>query len=158
MVSVVASVPIGNNPDGAVLMEPDGTVLGILDKSGVPAAGSGSVFLPGEFVVQVARELMSDGGHIVHGWLGIHGANPSPKQPEGALVIAVDKSGASDDYLRAWRRDRGDRWRAGPIDGRPALSAVPPGPGDLGRPARRPGPTPSARWACGSARRPRHSP
>ena len=53
----------GDNPDGAVLMEPDGVVLGILDKSGVPAAGNGSVFLPGEFVMQVAQELMSDGGH-----------------------------------------------------------------------------------------------
>jgi len=110
MVSVVASVPTGNNPDGAVLMEPDGVVLGILDKSGVPAAGNGSVFLPGEFVMQVAQELMSDGGHIVHGWLGIHGANPSPTQPEGALVVAVDRSSASNDHLQ-----RGDVIEA--IDG-----------------------------------------
>jgi S1-C subfamily serine protease len=110
MVSVVASAPTANNSEGAVLLEPDGAVLGLLDKAGVPADGSGSVFLPGQFVKQVARELMSDGGHIVHGWLGIHGANPSAKQPAGALVVAVDRSGAADDNLR-----RGDVIEA--IDG-----------------------------------------
>jgi S1-C subfamily serine protease len=110
MVSVVASVQTTNSPAGAVLLEPDGTVLGILDKTGVPADGNGAVFLPGEFVQQVANELMSDGGHIVHGWLGIHGANPSAKQPAGALVVAVDHSGAADDNLR-----RGDVIEA--IDG-----------------------------------------
>jgi len=111
MVSVVASVPTGASPDGAVLMEPDGAVLGILDKSGVSSAGSGSVFLPGEFVVQVAQELTTDGGHISHGWLGINGTNSSSKQPKGALVIAVDKTGPSRDQLQ-----RGDVIEA--IDGR----------------------------------------
>lgn len=111
MVSLVASMPDGVDPAGAVLMEPDGTVLGILDKSGVPSAGNGSVFLPGEFVVQVAHELMDDGGQIRHGWLGIQGANPGPTQPSGALVTAVDKTGSSDDRLH-----QGDVIEA--IDGR----------------------------------------
>jgi S1-C subfamily serine protease len=100
MVSLVATMPESVDPAGAVLMERNGTVLGILDKSGVPSAGSGSVFLPGEFVVQVARELMDDGGRIRHGWLGIEGTNPGPTKPLGALVTAVDKTGSSIDRLR----------------------------------------------------------
>lgn len=115
MVSVVASVPTGDSPDGAVLMAHDGAVLGILDKSGVPSAGNGTVFLPGEFVMQVSQELMSDGGHISHGWLGINGTDPGSKQPQGALVVAVDKKGASNDHL-----ERGDVIEA--IDGRPVRS------------------------------------
>jgi S1-C subfamily serine protease len=81
-------------------MEPDGAVIGILDKSGVASAGGGTVFLPGAFVVQVALEMMSDGGKIQHGWLGINGVDSGRKQPKGALVTAVDRRGASDDRLQ----------------------------------------------------------
>ena len=115
MVSVLATVPDGDNPDGAVLLARDGDVLGILDKSGVPSAGSGAVFLPGEFVMQVAQELMIDGGHISHGWLGIDGTDPGAKQPRGALVVAVDKKGAANDRL-----ERGDVIEA--VDGWPVRS------------------------------------
>ena len=100
MVSVVADTPQGISADGAVLMERDGAVLGLLDKSGVPADGGGAVFLPGEFVGRVAQELMSDGGTIHHGWLGIDLTDPSTHQPAGALVTAVDPSGASNGVLR----------------------------------------------------------
>jgi S1-C subfamily serine protease len=100
MASVVANGSTNASPDGAVLMEPDGAVIGILDKWGVAsAAGGGTVFLPGEFVVQVAQELVADGGKIQHGWLGIKGANPSSTQPIGALVTGVDAAGAADDRL-----------------------------------------------------------
>jgi S1-C subfamily serine protease len=100
MVSVVATAPAGASPNGAVLMEPDGTVVGLLDKSAEPANGSGLVFLPGEFVVQVAQELMADNGHIQHGWLGISGANTKKDEPRGALVTDVDPKGPADDKLR----------------------------------------------------------
>jgi S1-C subfamily serine protease len=115
MVSLVASMPESDNPAGAVLMDPDGAILGLLDSAGEPSAGSGSVFLPGEFVVQVAHELMTDDGLIRHGWLGIKGTNPHPKQPRGALVTAVDKAGSSNDHLR-----QGDVIEA--IDGRKVRS------------------------------------
>ena len=100
MASVVAAASTTASPAGAVLMEPDGAVIGILDKSGVASAGGGTVFLPGAFVVQVALEMMSDGGKIQHGWLGINGVDSGRKQPKGALVTAVDQRGASDDRLQ----------------------------------------------------------
>jgi len=115
MASVVATAPASDDPDGAVLMEPDGAVIGILDKSGVASAGGGSVFLPGAFVVQVAAEMINDGGNIQHGWLGIKGAEPKSKRPAGALVTEVDKAGAADNHLR-----RGDVIEA--INGRPVRS------------------------------------
>jgi S1-C subfamily serine protease len=100
MVSVVATAPSGASPDGAVLMDPDGTVVGLLDKSGVPADGSGLVFLPAEFVVQVAQELMADNGHIDHGWLGIDGTTTTKDAPRGALVTEVDPAGPAHNQLR----------------------------------------------------------
>ncbi len=47
---------------------------------GVPSVGDGAVFLPGEFVRQVATELVAD-GKVLHGWLGISGTNPAPANP-----------------------------------------------------------------------------
>jgi S1-C subfamily serine protease len=99
MVSVVATTPTGVEPQGAVLMEHDGAVVGLLDRFGVPSVGDGAVFLPGDFVEQVARELMAD-GKVLHGWLGIDGTNSNPGQPEGALVTAVDPNGASNGHLQ----------------------------------------------------------
>ncbi len=99
MVSVVATTPKGMEPEGAVLMEHDGAIVGLFDRFAVPAAGGGAAFLPGDFVQQVARELMAD-GKVLHGWLGINGTNPNPGQPEGALVTAVDPKGASNDHLQ----------------------------------------------------------
>ena len=76
-----------------------GAVVGLLDRSGVPSAGGGAVFLPAQFVLQVARELMDDDGQILHGWLGIQGSDSRPQQPKGALVTAVDPTGAAEHRL-----------------------------------------------------------
>jgi len=100
MVSVEASTPKGKHPDGAVLMESNGAVVGLLDKSGV-SSGTGAVFLPGEFVFQVAQELMVDGGQVLHGWLGIKGADSGSARRKGAVITAVDPAGPSKGYLEA---------------------------------------------------------
>jgi len=100
MASVVATTRQGTQPVGAVLMEPDGAVLGLLDRSGEPAAGGGEVFLPGQFVVAVARELISDDGKIQHGWLGIKGGDSTAGEPKGALVSSVDPDGAAAGHLQ----------------------------------------------------------
>ncbi|MGH9007577.1 MAG: S1C family serine protease [Acidimicrobiales bacterium] len=112
MVSVVATTPVGVTPEGAVLMERDGSVVGLLDRAGVPAAGGGAVFLPGEFVLQVSQELMLDGGKIQHGWLGISLVNAEASESHGAVVSAVDPKGPSAPHLQG-----GDVIEA--IDGRP---------------------------------------
>jgi S1-C subfamily serine protease len=96
MVSVVASTPNGPNPYGAVLMERDGAVVGLLDRLGV-STGGGAVFLPGEFVSDVARDLMSHGGQIRHGWLGIEGSDSGT--PDGALITSVTAGGPSTGLL-----------------------------------------------------------
>jgi S1-C subfamily serine protease len=101
MASVVATTSNGVRPDGAVLMEHDGSVLGLLDRSGVSAAGGGSVFLPGQFVLQVARELMENDGEIEHGWLGIKGSDDPSGRPKGALVTSVDPDSAAAGHLQA---------------------------------------------------------
>lgn len=111
MVSVVATTPLGFSPEGAVLMEHSGAVVGLLDRSGVPSEGGGAVFLPGEFVLQVSQELMTDGGKIQHGWLGINLDNDA-SQTHGAVVTAVDPKGPSAAHLR-----NGDLIDS--IDGRP---------------------------------------
>lgn len=100
MVGVVARTPMGVEPEGGVLMERDGAVVGILDPSDTDGDGSGE-FLPGEFVFQVAHELMADRGQIDHGWLGIQGSDPSAKQGKGALVTSVDPAGPANGRLRA---------------------------------------------------------
>jgi S1-C subfamily serine protease len=99
MASVVTAAPSGVRPVGAVLMESDGAVVGLLDRSGVPPGGGGAVFLPGQFVVQVAQELMTDNGKIQHGWLGIKGSDSTSGEPKGALVTSVDPDGASAGHL-----------------------------------------------------------
>lgn len=98
MVSVVAAVPEGTRPDGAVLMERDGAVVGLLDQTGASAGGHGAVYLPGEFVSEVARELAAHGGQIRHGWLGIEGSDAG--RPRGALVTSVSANGPSSGRLQ----------------------------------------------------------
>jgi serine protease Do len=99
MVSVLADTPAGVTPDGAVLMERDGSVVGLLDPSGASADGTGA-FLPGEFVFQVAHELMTHGGQIDHGWLGIQGSDPPSPKEKGALVTEVDATGPASGHLQ----------------------------------------------------------
>ncbi len=99
MVSVVAATPTGTRPDGAVLLERDGAVVGLLDRAGVSAEGRGAVYLPGEFVSDVARELAAHGGQIHHGWLGIEGSD-SGGSPRGALVTEVNTGGPSSGHLQ----------------------------------------------------------
>jgi serine protease Do len=115
MVSVIATTPVGVTPAGAVLMEHDGAVVGLLDRTGIPSDGDGAVFLPGEFVLQVSRELMLDGGKIQHGWLGIDLEKSTPGHSLGAVVTAVDPKGPSATHLEG-----GDVIEA--IDGRPVHS------------------------------------
>lgn len=114
MVSVVATTPTGVEPEGAVLMEHNGAVVGLLDRFAVPSVGGGAAFLPGDLVLQVARDLVAD-GKVLHGWLDISGTNPGPRQPKGALVTAVRPGGASKTRL-----EPGDIIEA--INGRPVRS------------------------------------
>lgn len=100
MVSVVANTPRGVEPEGAVLMEKDGSVVGLLDPSGGSVQGA-SAFLPGEFVFQVAHELMTEGGRVEHGWLGIQGTDPDSAKKKGALVTGVDTAGPANGRLQS---------------------------------------------------------
>jgi len=56
---------------------------------------------PGQFVLQVARELMANDGQILHGWLGIKGSDNRSGRPKGALVTSVDPKGAAKGHLKA---------------------------------------------------------
>jgi S1-C subfamily serine protease len=98
MVSVVAHTPTGVEPDGAILLARDGSVVGLLDPSVDAGTGTGE-FLPGNFVDDVAHELMADRGKVDHGWLGIQGTDPTSGKERGAVVTSVDPVGPANGRL-----------------------------------------------------------
>jgi S1-C subfamily serine protease len=68
--AIEAEVPLASAPWGAVLVDDDGGVLGILD--GVRSAGGDTYgyFVPAALAVGVAEELAQD-HHVNRGWLGV---------------------------------------------------------------------------------------
>ena len=93
MASVVATTPQGAEPDGAVLMEHNGAVVGLLDRSGM---------LVSEWAFSVSsRPIRRPGGPGAHGerrphphgWLGIKGSDARADQPKGALVTPSTPTG-----------------------------------------------------------------
>ena len=61
----------------------DGAVVGLLDRSGVLVRHRAGGVLARRVRLQVAQELMVDGGQILHGWLGIKGADTESDTAEG---------------------------------------------------------------------------
>ena len=84
--AIEAEMPLGHSPWGGVLVDSDGSVIGILD--GVtPGRGSASlgVFVPAPLAVGVGEELAAS-HHVHHGWLGVVCSDAGPS---GATVIRV---------------------------------------------------------------------
>ena len=84
--TVVADMPLGPAPLGAVLLDAQDQVVGVLDaRVGSKASGRG-VFVPGSLALAVGHELAT--AHtVVHGWLGIR-CTDTPHQG-GARITAI---------------------------------------------------------------------
>jgi S1-C subfamily serine protease len=104
MAGIATSAPVIPRQAGALLLESNGSVVGLLDKSGSWAGGRGAeVFLPAELVLGVSGDLAAS-GKVRHGWLDVDGHDAptaaEPTGPRGALVVSVDPNGASASVLR----------------------------------------------------------
>ncbi len=80
---------------GQPLLSASGDVVGILYDPD-PGTGSAVTFLPSDLVVGVADDLRS-GDRVVHGWLGVDGADAP--NGSGAKVESVDAHGPSANRL-----------------------------------------------------------
>jgi serine protease Do len=81
MPAITSSVPAAQQEPGDPLLNPKGSVVGILYGS-----GTSSTFLPTQLVLGVADDLRST-GKVEHGWLGVKGATASASG--GARVAAL---------------------------------------------------------------------
>jgi S1-C subfamily serine protease len=81
MPGITSSAPAAPQEPGDPLLDPKGSVIGILYGSGAT-----STFLPTQLVLGVADDLRST-GKVEHGWLGVKGATASASG--GARVAAL---------------------------------------------------------------------
>jgi serine protease Do len=81
MPGITSSVPAAHQEPGDPLLDPKGSVVGILYGS-----GTSSTFLPTQLVLGVADDLRST-GKVEHGWLGVKGATASASG--GARVASL---------------------------------------------------------------------
>lgn len=91
--------PLDDADIGCPLVDSQGHVVGMLELTTRVGASEMSVFLPGDLVAGVARQLVSSGA-VDHGWLGVEGATTPPEpvtstttgsHPIGALLASVTK-------------------------------------------------------------------
>lgn len=81
---------------GALLVDDQGDVMGLLDAQASDPANGQQVYLPAQLVVGVAEQLVRN-GRVVHGWLGISGRDLATP---GAEVVGVRSSGPAAGTLR----------------------------------------------------------
>jgi S1-C subfamily serine protease len=109
MPAIVTSAPSAVGESGDPLLNQAGAVIGLLYRPG-PGVGAGTTFLPTQLVLGVTDDLRSD-DKVVHGWLGLDGADAegmattsaptlSP-HPVGAEVASVDAEGPAAGHLHA---------------------------------------------------------
>jgi len=96
---------------GAVMVGPNGSVLGIFDQSGMVNGQAGAAFLPSDLVLGVTGQLAST-GRVAHGWLDVVGTDALPPVagvtttvgqttgPVGALVQQVASTGPASSHLQ----------------------------------------------------------
>jgi S1-C subfamily serine protease len=81
MPAIISSVPAAHQEAGDPLLNPEGSVVGLLY-----GTGATSTFLPTQLVLGVADDLRST-GKVDHGWLGVQGTTASTSG--GAKVAAL---------------------------------------------------------------------
>lgn len=100
--ATAVSTPLTDEDLGCPLLDGSGGVAGILEQVRTSGTSTTSVFLPGELVLGVVRQLVSS-GTVDHGWSGLGGSEvgssatvstlaataPSPSQ-DGAQLGAID--------------------------------------------------------------------
>ena len=81
MPAITSSVPAAHQEPGDPLLNPKGSVVGLLY-----GTGATSTFLPTQLVLGVADDLRST-GKVEHGWLGVQGT--AAPASSGAKVAAL---------------------------------------------------------------------
>jgi putative serine protease PepD len=104
MAGIAANTAALQGQAGALLLETNGSVVGLLDKSGSwDGAPGDEVFLPAPLLLGVSSELATT-GKVRHGWLGVSGQDaPSAAGtaiPVGALLVSVNAQGPAASVLR----------------------------------------------------------
>ncbi|MHB1711690.1 MAG: S1C family serine protease [Acidimicrobiales bacterium] len=103
-------MPLSSQDSGCALLNSQGQVSGILERTQVQGAATIGIFLPAELVLGVTRQLVAVGS-VKRGWLGIDGSNldrmisttPSPigKAQSFADGVALDAIKANSAAARA---------------------------------------------------------
>jgi hypothetical protein len=107
LAGIVVDSPAADNAPGALLLDPAGQVLGMLDQPmpttlELGSAAAADVFLTGQLVAGVTHQLEA-GGAVRRGWLDVtvRDAPPSTTGAQvGAAVVSVNPGGAAAGLLR----------------------------------------------------------
>jgi S1-C subfamily serine protease len=90
--TTAVAAPLASGDIGCPLLDDDGHVTGILERSGGTGLAGASVFLPAELVWSVADQLVSSSA-VDPGWIGVTAGNAEaptvPPKPVGATVQSV---------------------------------------------------------------------
>lgn len=99
------SLKLSTAPDGALILDGSGRVLGIVTAH----RGSQAIAAPGWLAARIADDLMTD-GHVTHGWLGIEGVS-THVAVDGALSrpSSVSSSAIRENNLTGNPADNGVR-------------------------------------------------
>jgi putative serine protease PepD len=107
--ATAVAAPLTRRDLGCALLDDSGHVSGMLEMTEGAGRSTMAFFLPGQLVLDVARQLVTS-GTVEHGWLGVESATAPPPErtSKGTLVTASTGDGAPVTYVE---------------DGSPAASA-----------------------------------
>jgi len=94
MAGIVTSLSPAARWNGDALVEPGGSVLGILDRDAPTSGATDEVFLPAQLVVGVSGALATN-GHVRHGWLDVTFRDVAPSASTGATSTTLTDSTVS---------------------------------------------------------------
>ena len=96
--ATAVAAPLTRRDLGCALLDDSGHVSGMLELTKGAGRSTMAFFLPGQLVLDVARQLVTS-GTVEHGWLGVDMATASP--PKGTLVTSSTGDGALVTYVEA---------------------------------------------------------
>ena len=105
--TTAVAAPLSSGDVGCPLLDDNGHVSGLLERTGGTGMASASVFLPAELVWSVADQLVSSGA-VDPGWIGVTAADAETPTAPAKSVGAVVESVASGSPAAAAGLEDGD--------------------------------------------------
>ena len=98
--ATAVAAPLTRDDLGCALLDDSGHVSGMLEMTEGAGRSTMAFFLPGQLVLDVARQLVTS-GTVQHGWLGLDSTTASPPKPtpRGTLVTSSTGNGAPVTYV-----------------------------------------------------------